>query len=171
MNTSLANLVTHQASCSVAAWFVLTFCWECTKTLHENIDHTARAWWVKKTPALVIKITGGQFSILPCCKCYSGWLFSISQMSLFYWSTRPIHSHGQWWWLFPHMLSVRPSVRPHFSQKNKFQAKTMGLAEWIIDHWNGMCNVKRNEAELQFSKKNMNQWIIETNFSENNVRY
>ena len=36
--------------------------------------------------------------------------------------------------------TCRPSVRPHFSKQNKFQAKTMfatgetvGLAEWIID--------------------------------------
>ena len=35
---------------------------------------------------------------------------------------------------------VRPSIHPHFSKQNKFQAKTMfatgetvGLAEWIID--------------------------------------
>ena len=40
--------------------------------------------------------------------------------------------------VFAHV--VRPSVRPHFSKQNKFQAKamiangeTVGLAEWIID--------------------------------------
>ena len=43
--------------------------------------------------------------------------------------------------VFAHVRSfVRPSVLPHFSKPNKFQAKTMfttgetvGLAEWIID--------------------------------------
>ena len=48
------------------------------------------------------------------------------------------------------MSSVRPSVRPHFSKQNKFQAKTMfatgetlSLAEWIIDD---ICHVLRTST-------------------------
>ena len=59
------------------------------------------------------------------------------------WSPWPTHSHGLYWSLFSHLLSVHAYV-PTFqniAKQNKFQAKTifttgetMALAEWIIDY-------------------------------------
>ena len=124
-----------------------------TGNLRENNDRLlAEAWWVtlkssaqlsscsdfETFPASAISLQNASKMVVKIfCSPFSILRMIEGQKSFWgNWSTRPTHSHGQWWSLFLHLSSVHP----HFSKQNKFQAKTMvataetvRLVEWIID--------------------------------------
>ena len=114
-------------------------------------------------------------------------------MKQLFWSTRPTHSHGRYWSLFSHEVSVRPGVRPSplfIIKQNKTTFKwefcllLLGLWVWPMgslmthiscklfswnkradDTWNSIHHLNniKQQTSLLHSEKNKSLYFTPTN--------